>query len=152
MRHWATGITARSLLAVTVVVMAAAMPGAVAAREAQKRVVDSTIELAGSQEVPAVATEAKAKLRITVIEDRSVLATLATQGIEATGVHFHEGAAGKVGDPFLTFVKRAPDLWITPTGAQLTEAQFKSLKAGRVYINVHSAKHPDGELRAQIKP
>src|SRR5262249_39925539 len=104
------------------------------------------------EEVPPVATTGKATLRITVIEDRSIFASVDVADVKATAVHIHEGAPGKTGDPILTFSPRGVGTWLLPTGAKLTEAQLKSMRAGRTYINVHSEKHPDGELRAQIKP
>jgi len=33
----------------------------------------------------------------------------------------------------------------------MTEEQCKAYKAGNTYVNVHSAKHPGGEIRAQLK-
>ena len=35
---------------------------------------------------------------------------------------------------------------------ELTEAQMASLKAGNLYVNVHSAANPGGEIRGQLKP
>ena len=35
--------------------------------------------------------------------------------------------------------------------AKLTEAQYAAYKAGNLYVNVHSAKNPGGEIRAQLK-
>jgi len=35
-------------------------------------------------------------------------------------------------------------------GAKLTEAQYESYKAGKLYVNVHSAANPGGEIRGQI--
>ena len=35
---------------------------------------------------------------------------------------------------------------------KLNEAQMASYKAGDLYVNVHSAKNPGGEIRAQLKP
>ena len=32
------------------------------------------------------------------------------------------------------------------------DAQQASLKAGNLYVNVHTAANPNGELRAQLKP
>ena len=39
-----------------------------------------------------------------------------------------------------------------PAGSKLTDAQLASLKAGNLYVNVHSAEHKPGEIRAQLKP
>ena len=36
-------------------------------------------------------------------------------------------------------------------GAKLTEAQYESYKAGKLYVNVHSARNPGGEIRGQLK-
>jgi CHRD domain len=36
--------------------------------------------------------------------------------------------------------------------AILTEEQVKALTGGDMYIDVHSAKYPDGEIRGQLKP
>ncbi|TLV03765.1 CHRD domain-containing protein [Dyadobacter luticola] len=33
----------------------------------------------------------------------------------------------------------------------LTEAQVADLKAGLYYVNIHSKKYPDGEIRGQLK-
>jgi hypothetical protein len=40
--------------------------------------------------------------------------------------------------------------FVAPPGARLTEAQYAAYKAGNTYVNVHSAKFPGGEVRAQI--
>ena len=37
-------------------------------------------------------------------------------------------------------------------GAKLQDAHYQAFKDGKLYINVHSAAHPKGEIRGQIKP
>jgi len=39
-----------------------------------------------------------------------------------------------------------------PAGAKLTPEQILAWKAGNLYVNVHTAEHPGGEVRAQLKP
>jgi hypothetical protein len=39
-----------------------------------------------------------------------------------------------------------------PEGAKLTDAQMEAYKKGDLYVNVHTARHRGGEVRAQIVP
>ena len=34
--------------------------------------------------------------------------------------------------------------------ADITESQISDLKAGKYYVNVHTAMFPDGEIRGQL--
>jgi len=49
------------------------------------------------------------------------------------------------------FTKIGDNRFEAPAGAQITEAQYSAYKAGNLYVNVHSAKNPGGEVRAQLK-
>ena len=113
---------------------------------------DVKVALTGAQEVPAVKTAASGTGTITVGDDKTVRGSVETKGINATAAHIHEGAVGKNGGVIIPLVKGADGTFSVPAGARLTDAQFAAFKAGDLYINVHSAAHPDGEIRAQLKP
>lgn len=109
-------------------------------------------DLIGGQEVPPVKSLAKGTSTIVVGDDKSVSGTVKTIGMKATAAHIHQGAKGMNGPHIIDLVMSAPDEWAVPAGAKLTNEQFQSLKDGNLYINVHSATHKDGEIRAQLKP
>jgi hypothetical protein len=113
---------------------------------------DVAVTLSGAQEVPAVASTATGSGTITVGDDMSVKGTVTTSGIDGTMAHIHLAVAGKNGPPVITLTKSGDHAWSVPEGSKLTEAQYKSFKKGELYINVHSAAHPGGEIRAQLKP
>jgi hypothetical protein len=52
----------------------------------------------------------------------------------------------------IPLTKSGDNTFSVAAGAKLTDAQLESLKAGNLYVNVHSAANPGGELRAQIAP
>jgi len=109
------------------------------------------ITLSGSNEVPPVTTTAAGTAMVTIGDDRSVKATVTATGMTATASHIHEGAAGANGPVIVPFTKTGDNTFAAPDGAKLTEAQYASYKAGNLYVNVHSAKNPGGEIRAQLK-
>jgi len=110
------------------------------------------VTLSGSNEVPPVTTTASGTGTVTVGDDRSVKANVTVTGMTATASHIHEGAAGSNGPVIVPFTKTGDNTFAAPEGAKLTEAQYASYKAGNLYVNVHSAKSPGGEVRAQLKP
>lgn len=74
-----------------------------------------------------------------------------------TAAHFHNGALGVNGEVVhtLTFVEDPAGTW-TSSGTWdssngLTSALVDELKAGRLYVNVHTAAHESGEIRGQIE-
>jgi len=109
------------------------------------------ITLSGSNEVPPVTTTASGTATVAIDADRSVRVTVTATGMTATASHIHEGAAGANGPVIVPFTKTGDNTFASPDGAKLTEAQYASYKAGNLYVNVHSAKNPGGEIRAQIK-
>jgi hypothetical protein len=49
-------------------------------------------------------------------------------------------------------VKTSDNVWSIPAGAKLNDAQYDAFKSGNLYVNVHSAQHKGGEIRAQLRP
>ena len=101
---------------------------------------------------PPVATTATGTGTISIGADKSVSGTIKTTGIDGTVAHIHLGAPGKSGPPIITLNKGADGTWLVPAGSVLTDEQYASFKAGDLYVNVHSAEHKPGEIRAQLKP
>jgi len=114
---------------------------------------DEKITLTGAQEVPAVTTDAKGEGTIKIGMDKSVSGKVTTKGVEGTMGHIHEGAApGQNGPPIITLEKAADGSWTVPAGSKLTDEQYDAFKAGKLYVNIHSAAHKGGEIRAPLKP
>ena len=110
------------------------------------------VRLTGAQEVPAVTTAARGEAVITVLANHQVSGWVVTHGVKPTMVHIHEGAAGTNG-PIVIWLKHSSGhTWRVPPGSKLTEAQYRAFRAGDLYLNVHSARHPAGEIRGQISP
>jgi CHRD domain len=125
-------------------ILVAGMSFAFAANDAGK--------LTGKDEVPPVTTSATGEAAIQVNADKAVSGSVTTVGIVATAVHVHEGEVGKNGPAVITLTKSSGDKWVVPAGAKLSDAQYENYKAGKLYVNVHSAAHKDGEIRVQLKP
>jgi hypothetical protein len=113
---------------------------------------DVPVKLSGDQEVPAVTTSATGSGKISIAADKTVTGSVKTKGITGTAAHIHEAPPGKAGPPIITLTKSGDDTWTVPDGSKLTDAQYESFKAGNLYVNVHSADHKPGEIRAQLKP
>ena len=102
--------------------------------------------------MPAVETAATGTGTITVGADKSISGSVTTKGVEGVAAHIHHAAAGKNGPPIVALEKTGDGVWSVPKGSKLTEEQVAAYKAGELYVNVHSAAHKGGEIRAQIKP
>jgi CHRD domain len=67
----------------------------------------------------------------------------------ASAAHIHAGKKGVAGAVIV------PLCGPCKTGASgtgtLTSAQLTAMKAGTTYVNVHTAKNPNGEIRGQVK-
>lgn len=110
------------------------------------------VRLAGSHETPPVKTAARGSAVIEVAADGSVSGKVETRGIKGTMAHIHEGAPGTDGPPIIALASGPHGTWVVPAGSKLSPNQYKEFLAGDLYVNVHSAAHPGGEIRGQLKP
>ncbi len=113
--------------------------------------------LSGTQEVPANASTATGSVVGSYDPQRGLLGikvTYAGLAANATASHIHRAAAGVSGPVIIDF----SPLGFT-TGAQsgtfakifpITAAQAADLLAGNLYVNIHNANFPGGEVRAQL--
>ena len=113
---------------------------------------DVKVNLTGAEETPPVTTSASGSGTLSIGVDKSVSGTIKTAGIEGTAAHIHVGARGESGPPIIALSKGADGVWSVPAGSKLTDEQYASFKAGKLYVNVHSAEHKSGEIRGQLKP
>ena len=109
------------------------------------------IRLTGGTQVPPVNTPASGSGTVTVNADRTVVARIVVVDMTPTAAHIHQAAAGANGPVIVPFVKQGDNVFVAPEGAKMTEDQYRAYKAGNTYVNVHSAKNPSGEVRAQLK-
>ena len=107
--------------------------------------------LTGSEEIPAVTSNAKASAAIIVdLNTRQIKATVVTADINATAVNAHEGVKGVNGSEVIAFTETSPGSSVWTAASILSAEQLEKLKTGNYYINIKSAAFPNGEIRGQI--
>jgi hypothetical protein len=99
-----------------------------------------------------VTTSATGSGTITVAADQSISGKITTTGIKGTAAHIHVAAPGTNGPVIVPLTKDGENGWAVGPGAKLQDAHYQAFKDGNLYINVHSAANPNGEIRGQIKP
>jgi hypothetical protein len=109
--------------------------------------------LAGSNEVPK-AGSGTGTARITLNPSTGrVCFSIKLQGVGTTAAgHIHKGASGKAGPVFIPLFAKAtrqPKGCVTGQSKKNINAILK--KPSAYYVNVHTAKYPDGAARGQLK-
>lgn len=128
--------------------------------------------LTGQQVVPAIDSKARGEVVMTLSHDgRSLQYKLTVQDItDVTMAHLHLAPKDKNGAIVAWLYPSAPPAQPktghfsgtlaagTLTAAQLTgplsgeplNALVEKIKAGAIYVNVHTTQHPAGEIRGQV--
>ena len=109
-----------------------------------------SVKLSPAEEVPPAASSGSGSGSIRVAEDGSVSGSVSTTGVPGTMAHIHQGAKGMNG-PVIVPLTKSGDTYTVPAGAKLNASQMQALKAGNLYVNVHSDKFKGGEVRGQLK-
>lgn len=137
---WATGMGAAALLAAGCAQMSSPAPSG------------ANVILNGNQEVPPVSTAATGSGTIRVLMDRSVSGSVMTSGVAGTVAHIHLGMPGENGPVIIPLNRTADNTWSVPASIRLNDTQYEAFRLGNLYVNVHSAANPGGEIRGQLTP
>ena len=108
------------------------------------------VSLSGKNEVPPNDSSATGSAMVTLMADGAIKAHVTANGMEATAAHIHMAAAGANGPVVVPLEKQGSD-FVSKADAKLTPEQVTAYRGGQMYVNVHSAKFPNGEIRAQLK-
>ena len=109
------------------------------------------VNLTGTDEVPPLSVPGSGSGTLRVAEDGTISGSVTTKDVEGTMAHIHRGAKGTNG-PVIVPLDKNGDTYTVPAGRKLTPEQIKDLKAGNLYVNVHTAKNKGGEVRGQLTP
>jgi hypothetical protein len=109
-----------------------------------------SVVLSADQEAPTpVASGATGSAMLSLERaTRTLSGNVSVDGTVPTLAHIHAGAAGSAGAVVLPLTVSGSGASLAAT--VLTQAQLDSLDAGALYVNIHSAASPTGEIRGQI--
>jgi len=114
------------------------------------------VTLSGAQQVPAVMTAGTGTGRIvidTITRRITVTANFRNLSSATSAGHIHRAAAGANGPiiiPLVGGIGVTTGRMTVPAGTKLTAAQLRALMTNRLYLNIHTATNPNGEIRGQI--
>jgi CHRD domain len=147
----------RFLLVVLALVVAASVPALAATTKLRAT-------MNGKSETPKSNSKATGTATFTIASNgKSIKYTVNAKRLTggAQAIHVHFGKPGKAGPVILPICLKPCSL---PKSGTLTSKTFakapgvknfaaavKAMKAGSTYVNIHTKKHPAGELRGQIR-
>lgn len=134
------------LIGLSVLALCAVAPAAMA------ETIDLTATLQGNEEVPPVETSGQGEADATYDTETKMLTWSVTYSDltgPVTGAHFHGPAEPGTNAGVALPMSEPLDSPIEGE-AELTEEQASQLLEGQWYANIHTADHPDGEIRGQM--
>ena len=106
--------------------------------------------MVAGEETPATDSKGKGTADVTVdTAAKKVMWMVTADGLTGapSAAHIHGPAAkGAKAPPEIDMSKA-----IMSGSAAISDAQIADIKAGKTYVNVHTAKFPDGEIRGQLE-
>ena len=106
-------------------------------------------DLKASEEVPPTESSGAGTAEITLDTDANKVSWKVTSDNltgDVTAAHFHGPA--KVGENAAPVVDISGNL--NEGSADVTADQLQMIREGNTYLNIHTAKYPDGEIRGQV--
>ena len=120
-----------------------------------RNVVQFAVAASGEEEVPPVESAGTAQADLMInLASGEVSGELRVSGLPATAAHIHDAFAGTNGPVIIGLDQDNgdPSQFTVPTGATLDAEGVDRLLRGALYVNVHTAAAPGGEVRGQILP
>ncbi|HZZ57449.1 MAG TPA: CHRD domain-containing protein [Opitutaceae bacterium] len=134
---------------------------------------DFVAHLTGGEQVPAVTTDATGTASFWLNPDHTELRyeLSVTNLNDVTMAHLHLGAAGENGPPVVWLYPSSPppkeipgatngvlsqgsikaDNLVGPLAGKSVNDLVDAIKANKIYVNVHTTAHPEGEIRGQVQ-
>ena len=125
-----------------------------------------TAHLFGDQQVPPVPTNASGMAWFKPIQDNVWFNITITDIQGITMAHIHSGKQGENGPPIVPLYKSdtpsgpivgllskgniTADTFQGPMAGKPISDLITAMQNGKAYVNIHTQKHPDGEIRGQI--
>ena len=112
--------------------------------------------LMGEQSVPPVSTDAKGTGAFTLTDQGLVFHTT-VEGLTVANAHFHNAPIGENGGVVRGIAENftnntASGIWKRTDAQALSNDVMAELILGNIYLNIHTADHPGGEIRGQLSP
>jgi hypothetical protein len=119
--------------------------------------------LTGAQEVPPVGgnlsgstdiviTQTKCPASTTSLSCPQAFGTVTVSGFTPTAAHIHRGKAGANGPVIVTLTKTGENSFEVPASTFVSDSDYGAYNDNELYVNVHSANNPNGEVRGQLRP